>query len=282
MPTPEQESPVWLITGCSTGFGRALAERVLQHGHRCVVTARTLSQIEPIVVPYPETGLAVELDVTDPAARDARCNPPKRGSAGSTSWSTTRAGVTTARSRKARKPSCARCRGQRVRARGDDAARAAGDARAQVRPHRQLLVDRRPHRQSGHGVLLRDQVRGGRHVAVARQRSETSRHSRHPRRAWAVPHGFPGAVDDDPEDDPAEYAETAGARRKQLRKSSGNQPGDPYRAADAIIKAVESKDPPLHLVLGKNALDRARDSLTKRLAIFDEWEAVTLSADYPK
>jgi hypothetical protein len=77
-----------------------------------------------------------------------------------------------------------------------------------------------------------------------------------------------------------EYAETAGARREQLRKSSGHQPGDLHRAADAIIKAVESDDPPLHLLLGKFALDRARDTLTKRLRIFDEWEAVTLSADY--
>jgi NAD(P)-dependent dehydrogenase (short-subunit alcohol dehydrogenase family) len=78
------------------------------------------------------------------------------------------------------------------------------------------------------------------------------------------------------------YAETAGARRAQLKASSGKQAGDPVRAADAIIKAVESDDPPLHLVLGKMALDRAREALTTRLAIFDEWEAVTLGADYPK
>ena len=78
-----------------------------------------------------------------------------------------------------------------------------------------------------------------------------------------------------------EYAETAGARREMLRKSSGGQPGDPYRAADAIIKAVESSDPPLHLVLGKDALARARDTLRKRLDVFDRWEAVTLTADYP-
>jgi hypothetical protein len=54
------------------------------------------------------------------------------------------------------------------------------------------------------------------------------------------------------------------------------------RAAEAIIKAVESEDPPLHLVLGRMALDRAREALTNRLAIFDAWEPVTLSADYPK
>ena len=64
---------------------------------------------------------------------------------------------------------------------------------------------------------------------------------------------------------------TLDARRKQLKESSGRQPGDPIRAADAIIKAVESDDPPLHLVLGKMALDRARETLTRRLAIFEEW-----------
>ena len=42
-------SPVWFITGCSTGLGRALAERVLQRGHRCVVTARNPAQIADIV-----------------------------------------------------------------------------------------------------------------------------------------------------------------------------------------------------------------------------------------
>ena len=55
-------------------------------------------------------------------------------------------------------------------------------------------------------------------------------------------------------------------RRSQLKQSSGKQPGDPVRAADAIIKAVESDDPPLHLVLGKMALERAREALTNRLA----------------
>ena len=77
------------------------------------------------------------------------------------------------------------------------------------------------------------------------------------------------------------YADTAGVRRAQLRQSSGKQPGDPVRAADAIIRAVESDEPPLHVLLGKMALDRAREAMTRRLAIFDAWEPVTLSADYP-
>src|SRR4029453_3791439 len=63
-------SPVWLITGCSAGFGRALAERVLAHGHRCVVTARNVSQVEAIAARCPDTALAVALDVPGPASRE--------------------------------------------------------------------------------------------------------------------------------------------------------------------------------------------------------------------
>src|SRR4030095_7506328 len=63
-------SPVWLITGCSAGFGRALAERVLAHRHRCVVTAPTVSTVEAIAAPYPDTAVAVALDVTLPTSRE--------------------------------------------------------------------------------------------------------------------------------------------------------------------------------------------------------------------
>ena len=59
------DPPVWFITGCSTGLGRALAERVLEHGHHVVVTARTPKQIEDIVAAYPEGTLALPLDVCD-------------------------------------------------------------------------------------------------------------------------------------------------------------------------------------------------------------------------
>jgi 3-oxoacyl-[acyl-carrier protein] reductase len=67
---PPANDRIWFITGCSAGFGRALAERVLAHGRRCVVTARNAAQVESIAASYPERALAVALDVTDPAARE--------------------------------------------------------------------------------------------------------------------------------------------------------------------------------------------------------------------
>ena len=58
-------APVWFITGCSTGLGRALAQRVLEHGHRAVVTARNADQISDIIASYPDTALGLSLDVND-------------------------------------------------------------------------------------------------------------------------------------------------------------------------------------------------------------------------
>jgi NAD(P)-dependent dehydrogenase (short-subunit alcohol dehydrogenase family) len=57
----------WLITGCSTGLGRALAEAVIAAGHNAVVTARDVGKISDIGADNTDRVLAVPLDVTDPA-----------------------------------------------------------------------------------------------------------------------------------------------------------------------------------------------------------------------
>jgi NADP-dependent 3-hydroxy acid dehydrogenase YdfG len=59
-------SRVWLITGSSSGFGRAIAAAVLDRGEKVVVTARNPQQVEDIQLKYPDRALAVELDVTKP------------------------------------------------------------------------------------------------------------------------------------------------------------------------------------------------------------------------
>ena len=56
---------VWFITGCSTGFGRALANEVLASGYNAVITARKVSDVEDIVAQYPDNAIAVKLDVTN-------------------------------------------------------------------------------------------------------------------------------------------------------------------------------------------------------------------------
>ena len=57
---------VWLITGCSTGFGRALANELLSIGYRVALTARNIADIQDLVSVYPDTAIAIMLDVTVP------------------------------------------------------------------------------------------------------------------------------------------------------------------------------------------------------------------------
>jgi len=79
----------------------------------------------------------------------------------------------------------------------------------------------------------------------------------------------------------AAYEQTVHARLKQLVAVNGRQVGDPKRAAEAIITVVDSAEPPLNLVLGAPGLKLAREKLKALAAEFDKWEALTLSADYP-
>jgi NADP-dependent 3-hydroxy acid dehydrogenase YdfG len=57
----------WLITGCSTGLGRALAEAVIAAGHNAVVTARDIGKVADLAVDNTDRVLALPLDVTDTA-----------------------------------------------------------------------------------------------------------------------------------------------------------------------------------------------------------------------
>jgi short-subunit dehydrogenase len=78
-----------------------------------------------------------------------------------------------------------------------------------------------------------------------------------------------------------EYEQTAGKRRLETEARSGNQAGDPVRGAEAIIKAVQAKDAPLRLLLGKPALDLAYKKLETQKANFDAWAETTRCADFP-
>ncbi len=78
-----------------------------------------------------------------------------------------------------------------------------------------------------------------------------------------------------------DYAETAGKRRQMIHDYSGSQPGDPVRAAEAVIRATQSPNPPLHLVLGRAALDMLRTKLDALQAELAAWEKISLGADFP-
>jgi NAD(P)-dependent dehydrogenase (short-subunit alcohol dehydrogenase family) len=78
------------------------------------------------------------------------------------------------------------------------------------------------------------------------------------------------------------YAKSVHERLDQVSEYSGHQPGDPVRAAEAMIAAVDSDNPPLNLVLGAAALKMAREKIKALSAEIDAWEEVSLGADFPE
>jgi NAD(P)-dependent dehydrogenase (short-subunit alcohol dehydrogenase family) len=80
-------------------------------------------------------------------------------------------------------------------------------------------------------------------------------------------------------EDPA-YAATVGASSERFAAADGRQLGDPARAAQAIVALVRSDNPPLHLLLGSDALRRAREKLDAVLGEIDAWQALTRSTDF--
>ena len=279
----ESSTPVWFITGCSSGIGRALAERVLGRGHRCVATARNPAGIADIVRGFPEASLALGLDVTDDRQRsDAIAKTEKAFGRIDVLVNNAGHGYSAA-----------------IEEGEDDEIRRMFETNffALAAMTRRVLPGMRA-RGSGHivnissiGGLVGNPASGyynatkfaveGLSQALAKE---------------VAPLGIrvtliePGPVRTDfqgrsmstvakPID---AYATTAGARRTQLLASSGKQAGDPVRAADAIIKIVESDDPPLHLVLGKTGVQRVRDELQQVLRTVDAWEAVSVATDFPE
>ncbi|MBT3360903.1 MAG: SDR family NAD(P)-dependent oxidoreductase [Rhodospirillales bacterium] len=77
-----------------------------------------------------------------------------------------------------------------------------------------------------------------------------------------------------------DYAETAGAFRTQISKSHGKQQGDPDKAARVIIEAVEAPEPPLHLVLGNPAMERAGEKLQNLLEEIERWRGPSAATDF--
>jgi len=78
----------------------------------------------------------------------------------------------------------------------------------------------------------------------------------------------------------ADYADTAGSTIKTIAERNGKQPGDPRKAARAIIKAVESPHPPLRLVLGADAVERVTNKLAAVRHDLDDWREVSMGTDF--
>jgi NAD(P)-dependent dehydrogenase (short-subunit alcohol dehydrogenase family) len=279
----DQNAPVWFITGCSTGFGRGLAKLVLERGWRAVVTARNPDTVADFSTANDGRALVLKLDVTDPAQVAAAVKKAER-TFGQIDVLVNNAGYGYL---------AAVEEGEDLEVRAMFEANFFGLAAMT----RAVLPGMRQRRR-GHIINI-SSIAGlvgfpgvgyynatkfaveGFSEALAKE---------------VAPLGIkvlvvePGPFRTDwagrslkQTGRPIEaYAETAGVRRGAIAGGSGHQAGDPLRAAEAMIQAVESETPPLHLVLGRMALENARAKFDRMGREFDKWEQTTLGADFPE
>ncbi len=271
----------WLVTGCSTGLGHALAEAVIGAGHNAVVTARNVASVADLADGASERVLPVALDVTRPE-QVASAVQQAQQRFGSVDVLVNNAGY-----------------GYRAAVEeGDDA-----DVRTLFETHffgtvamiKAVLPDMRARRRgaivniSSIGAQLTPVGSG--YYSAAKAAIEGLSGAL---RGELAPLGIsvtvvePGAfrtdfagrslvesatvIDD--------YAATAGQRRKEHDTMHGNQPGDPAKAGAAIIAAVESPEPPAFLLLGADALVAYRYVADGRATEIANWEQLTTSTNF--
>jgi len=275
------EPPVWFITGCSTGFGLELAKVAIEHGYRTVVTARDPSKLQG----YGATDkvLVLPLDVTQPdqVAAAIKATTDRFGhidvlvnNAGIGYF----AAVEESEEEEVRKMFdvnvfgtgrmlWAVLPGMRKRRSGcivnlSSLAGLRGFPAMGYYNASKFAVE-------GLSAALRQEVEPlGIQVMVVEPSGF--------RTDWAGRSANESAhqIDD--------YVATAGTVRAGVRASSGKQPGDPVRAAKAIVAAVASGAAPHHLLLGNDAFEGAMARLDHLRQDFAAGEAVARAADFPK
>jgi len=276
-------TPVWFITGCSTGFGRELAKHVLARGFRAVVTARDPEKVKDLAAGRGDQVLALKCDVDNPT-QVTEAVKKAESTFGAIDVLVNNAGYGYLAA---------------VEEGDDHAVRAMFETNyfGLVRTTQEVLPGMRK-RKKGHIVNISSigglvAFPGSGHYNATKFAVEGMSEALSKE---VEPLGIkvlivePGPFRTDwagrslqlAGKEISDYADTAGVRRRMISGYSGSQPGDPSRAAEAIITAVESKTPPLRLLLGRMALDTARGKLDALKKDFDAWESVTVGADFPK
>ncbi len=272
---------VWLITGCSTGFGRDLVRAVVQHGHLAVATARNPATLDEFA--GNPAVLTAALDVTRPqdiadAVRAAE------GGFGQIDVLVNNAGYGYLSA---------------IEEGEDDEVRAMFEANVfgLVNLTKAVLPGMRA-RRGGHIVNISSMggLIGFPGIGYYNATKFAVEGLSEALAKECAPLGIrvtvvePGPFRTDwggrslkvPKTPIADYADTAGARRAAIQGYSGRQPGDPVRAAAAIIAAVVAPEPPLHLVLGRVAYDAVAGKLGAFSRELEAWRNVSLGADFPQ
>jgi NAD(P)-dependent dehydrogenase (short-subunit alcohol dehydrogenase family) len=278
----DREKPVWFITGCSTGFGRELARATLDRGYRVVVTARKPADVADLAAGHEANALVLALDVVKPAEIAASIKAAE-AKFGRIDVLVNNAGIGYFAA---------------VEESDDEEVRRMFEINfwGLANMTRAALPGMRA-RRSGHIVNISSVggVRGAPAIGYYNATkfalegfSEALAQETAPLGIKVLivePSGFrtdwAGRSAKEAAHPIADYDSTAGARLRQIRGRDGKQPGDPVRAAAAIVEAVEAANPPLRLMLGKMALVAGRAKIDALRQDFDAWAAVSEGADFP-
>ncbi|TCC41786.1 oxidoreductase [Kribbella speibonae] len=274
-------SKIWLVTGSSRGLGRALTEAVLAAGDRVVGTARTPEQLDDLVTKYGDRVRAVALDVTDAEAARAAVRTAVRefggldvvannaGYANSASIEEMadddfRAQVETnlygvVNVTKAALPVFREQRGGHFLQFSSIGGRAGGTPGMGAYQTAKFAVE-------GFSEVLNNEVRPfGVKVTIVEPGGF--------RTDWGGSSMRLAAVHPD-------YESTVGEMHRRRIETDGKQPGDPAKAAQAILEIVDLDNPPLRLLLGTDALKLAETASVSRAAEAAEWSHLTTSTDF--
>ncbi len=278
----EQPNRVWFITGSSSGFGRLLAEQVLSAGESVAATARDLAKISDLEEKFPGRAKAIRLDVTDKQQVSAAVDQAL-AAFGHIDVLVNNAGYGLVAAQE-------EASDEEIRHQIDTNIFGVLHVTRAVLPHMRKL-------RSGHIVNL-SSIAGlvgtpglgyynltkfaleGMSEALALEVAPLGIHM------TLIEPGpfrtdFAGRSGVYSPNQIADYAETSGKLRAAQHAVSGKQKGDPLRAVQAIQQAVDSKNPPQHLILGAFALNKFRNKIAQFEKEMAQWESVTLGADFP-
>ena len=272
----------WFITGCSEGgIGAGIARAVLKRGYNAVVTARNTEKVAGIVKDYPETALALALDVTDRAGVTAA--------------------VKAAQERFGQIDVLVNNAGYCFRSSVEEAERGGVDRMFEtnffgpVALIQAVLPGMRERR--GGAIVNISSIGAVRTGAASGYYAATKAALELMSEGLAAelrPLGIrtmivePGAFRTHFYDSSlkgadmtiGDYAETAWKRSPQNAVNQGNQPGDPAKAGDVLIDVLESANPPLRLLLGSDAVKIVRGALESRLQELEQWADTSARTDF--
>jgi NAD(P)-dependent dehydrogenase (short-subunit alcohol dehydrogenase family) len=283
MSKSDVRSRVWFVTGAANGFGRELVEYLLEHGVTVVATSRKVDALKELEAKYPETALVVAMDVTDQAqveaaiaatvqrfgALDVLVNNAGYGMVGAVEESaesefrpmfeTNVFGLI--RVTQAALP--------QMRKQGAGHIVNLSSIGGLVATPGFGMYNATKFAVEGLSEALAQEV-GPLGISVTIVEPGPFRTKFLGRAGGEAAHKIPA------------YEKSAGKMRAYFTEQDGKQPGDPQKAAEAIVKVVEAEHPPLRLLLGASTIPRLKGKLETLQKEVSDWEETTVGADYPK